>query len=35
MTYFYICIDIKVIEQIINPILVFAVDFKILKYEIK
>ena len=35
MIFFYKCIGIKVTEQIFNPIIVFASNFKILKNESK
>ena len=35
MIFFYECIIIKVTEQIVNPIILFAANFKVLKNESK
>ena len=35
MKFYYECISIKVTEQIVNPIIVFSANFKVLKNESK
>ena len=35
MIFFYKCISMKVTEHIVNPILVFAANFKVSKNESK